>query len=114
MHEKKDGRGRRTLKNRVRGLRAVRIMRPEAQNGFDDLWKSEIKVYCYPDDPSGNADVQLEPGYGQIELRDDDRFDVELSGVIVKTGCRYDELETFLTDYGQKHGERGANANDTL
>lgn len=93
---------RHALKNRVRGLRAVRTMRPEAQAGFDDLWTSDIKVYCYPDYSSGHMDVPLDPGYGVIKLRDDDRYDLELNGKIVKTDCRYDELESFLADYSPK------------
>lgn len=100
MYEKTNDNGRHRLKNRVRGLRAVRSMRSEAQFGFDDLSKFEINVYCYPDPAFGHSDVQLEPGYGKIELRDDDRYDVEMYGMPIKTGCRYDELEIWLMEWG--------------
>lgn len=106
MNNQKTESNRHTIKNRVRGLRAVRSMRAEAQVGFDRLWTLDAKVYCYPEDPSGNTDVQLEPGYGRIKLRDDDRFEVTLNDIIVKNDLRYHELEEFLSDHAPKKNRR--------
>lgn len=96
---------RHALKNRVRGLRAVTKMVPEAQAAFRSLKALDVKVYCYPDDPDGSETVKLETGYGQIELRDNDRYDVDLNGVIVKSGCQFHEAEAFLIGLVKKNKE---------